>query len=96
MTHQDLKILAKDFVDGKVFLSTDPEEISRHFMVMMFIDAKELPNDLSAVFEYYAEAGPIGLNGKPLFMTARLLLKSDLDQLRIMVDNYKEMVKEWS
>ena len=64
-------------------------------MVMMFIEEKDLPVDLAAVCEYYSEAGPLALNGKPLFTSARMIIKSDLDQLRLLVAQYEEAIKEW-
>ena len=96
MIYQDLKKLAKDLVDGKVFLSSDPKEIQMCFMVLLFADSKDIPPDLAAVYEYYSEAGPMACNGKPMFMSARLLVKNDMDQLRLLVDQYKEMVNGWA
>ena len=95
-TTQQLKTISKDIVDNKIFISLDPEEIQMCFMVLMFAKEGDIPSDTVAVFEYYDKAGPRSCNGKPMFLSAAFLSKEEMGLVRMYVEEYQTMIKNWA
>ena len=46
-------------------------------------------NSIGMVYEYLSKAGPMGLNGGPLFMSLRLLNKEDSQKVWEYYEKYK-------
>jgi len=81
-TKKELKKLAEDIFDGRVFgtweLRKGEEKlIPMIFMVVAFAPGK-IPKDTVHLFEYMENAMPRGVNGKPMFMSCRILTKKEL------------------
>lgn len=144
---KDLKQIAKDLYDGKIFSDrhlSKNESVENYFMILAFIypqkpkpptyesedntlsvnrdnrlydllerekdqkiyeeKIKEYPkeveefkkylNNIGFIFEYMDKAGPMSLNGKPLFLSANILNKEDTEKMLSFYNTYKELRKE--
>ena len=93
----ELKKIAADIYNGKIFTDrfvNSPSDTLMIFMPLLFLQGdahKDFFDDLGMIFEYYSEAGPRGINGYPIFMSARKLSKSDSDRMIVFYDEYKAM-----
>lgn len=96
-TLEELKQIAMDIYDQKVFIDRycRPEEIGMVFMPIIlgcFKDQdKEYLEDIGLIYEYYSEAGPRGINGKPTFTSLKLLSKGDTNIMFDYYNEYKEL-----
>jgi hypothetical protein len=48
-------------------------------------------NNIGLIYEYISNAGPMGINGKPIFMSCRFLTKEDTTKMFEYFDKYKEI-----
>lgn len=97
-TLEELKQIAMDIYDQKIFIDrycTSPEEVGMVFMVIMLGGLsdkdEEYRNDIGLIYEYYSEAGPRGINGKPCFTSLKLLSKADTTIMFDYYNEYKEL-----
>lgn len=82
MTREDLVAFARALYNAKIFTmyDCDNERAPLVFMPLMFGVLAEVPReklDMLVVYEYMTEAGPVIINGFPIFTSIRLMLKSD-------------------
>jgi hypothetical protein len=94
-TDEELKTIAKDLYAGKIFSDrhlSGPHEISMVFMILAFLDAEHIKkmqdDNIDFIYEYLDQAGPMAVNGKPTFLSARMLNK---DETTKMFDYYKKI-----
>ena len=85
-TDQEIRQLALDMADGRVFLTTDPHEIKLSFgMILIFLTGEYLRNleqrDIVAFYEYISDALPQSVNGLPMFMSASTLTRDEFNRL---------------
>jgi hypothetical protein len=102
-TELELKQLAIDLVEGKVFTSNHlcaegrEDMISSIFMPLALGALSGMPEEelkqLGMVYEYLDKAGPIAVNGFPTFMSCGLLTLNDA---RKMMDFSKEYLAKKS
>lgn len=97
-----LKTLAKQIVDGHVFTTwhlNRIEEVSRVFMLFVFLKPEHLKElidaDINFFFEELSKAGPMAVNGMPTFFSCQMLNRADEDRLRVFVKQYEDLIKEW-
>jgi hypothetical protein len=95
-TDQELKQLAIDIVDNKVFTDRHLRdgESTNVYMVFMpialgaFKDmTDEQKKGIGLLYEYYDKAGPRSFNGYPIFMSVQIL---SVDEYQIMVKHFEE------
>lgn len=92
-TKEELKQLAIDIVEGKVFGTwniENPSDMAMVFMVSIFMKKKDFPKDAVHFYEYMSEAGPRGVNGMPCFFSARVLNKKEAEILQPLINKYKK------
>ena len=100
----DLKQLAIDLAEGKVFSSSwilekYPEEEHARitkmvFMPLAFMEKKEVEEyfkDCAMIYEYLHKAGPRSVNGLPMFMSMGKITREEIEQLRDYLKRYLEM-----
>jgi hypothetical protein len=80
LTDDEIKELARDIVEDKVFTSgMCPQEMLG--MVFMPYGLGGMNNmdlaNVGAIVEHYAKAGERGINGYPMFMSCRVIHKDD-------------------
>ena len=100
MTDEELKVLAVDIVDRKVFGSwmvpkDQPSLIASIFIPLSIGAASKLPGNVDSLYEYLHRAMPISVNGYPAFFTFRFLTVEDRERLVPMIERYKSMKQEF-
>ena len=95
MTEQELRQLALDMVEGKVFGTWDLPEDHQHligniWMVLILGGADILTDDVAHVYEYLDKAGPRSVNGYPIFWSCRVLTKEDAKKLSPLIDKLEK------
>lgn len=99
LPEEKLKELGKDLWANNIFTSLHIRERDIHmassiFMPLIFLErTPECRADMDnwgMFFEYTDKAGPRSINGYPIFMSMRILTKTDTDK----VQKYYEDVKE--
>lgn len=86
LTDEGVKKLADDIYRGLVFTDRhvqNPDDISRVFLPLVLLkkeQIEELLADLPGmimIYEYMDKAGPMSINGMPIFYSLRLLDQED-------------------
>lgn len=95
MSPADIKQLAIDVVEGKVFGSwmIPPEDLDlleRIFMPLALAKTEELPDDISVVYEYRSKASGLAINGYSVFLSFHYLGQSDRELLVKEMDLYQK------
>lgn len=98
MTGQELKQLALDIADGKVFGSwMIPEEeqeavLPAVFMPLAFGASNNLGDEVCSLYGYYSDSKKQTVGGYPIFFDRmRVLTKSDLKILNPILEQLREM-----
>lgn len=93
MTNSELKKLAWDIADGKVFGSwmiTDEKYLPLVFLPLLF--GQEKFPEAASLYEYHAKAGPKKLpNGYPNFATCCFLTKDEVETIRPLIEQANQM-----
>lgn len=99
-TDQELKQIAADYYDGKIFSTTEMNgpnmvHLSMVFMPILLGAFKEESStkDVEWIYEYYDKAGPRGINGMPIFTSLRYLSRDEFKRMVDFFEMYKN-VKE--
>ncbi|MFV2014927.1 MAG: hypothetical protein ACC656_05845, partial [Candidatus Heimdallarchaeota archaeon] len=93
-----LKQIAVDLAEGKIFcdlqIDLERDNLDAIFMPLVFMSKEQRKNmiadGVSLLYEYYSEAGPRGVNGKPCFFSMRFLTKKEVD---VMLPEYLKYVE---
>ena len=96
-TDRELRQLAMDIVDGKVFGTWNFENeralndmLTSVFITLIFI-RQLLPENLGCVYEYLSEASERSVNGYPCFVNScRMLAKDDVPKLNELIVQLRE------
>ena len=77
-----IRRLARDVITGKAYLTIKTEEVGYSFGGFLTIAlpqmSKEYVDSIGAVWEFLSEAGPMAMNGRPMFLSARFVNKEDV------------------
>lgn len=99
----ELKQLAMDLYDGKIFCDRQVKNQSDLSMVFMpivfgaFADkTEEEVNDIGLIFEYMDKAMPRGINGMPCFGSCRILPKSETEKMFKFFEDYKALKESFA
>lgn len=102
--YSELKKIAVDLAEGHIFSNLHLGEHNKHmmqsvFMVMIFLDEKSRKDmeekEIVFVYEYMSQAGPMAINGLPVFMSMRMMGKEDFHDMWIEYDKYVQMRTEF-
>lgn len=85
-TDKELRQLALDIAEGKVFLTSDPREIRLSFSLLVACmgedTRKEMERlDVVAFYEEMKQAGLERVNGLPIFYSARIVTRGEMKRL---------------
>ena len=101
MTSKELKRLALDMAQGKVFASlfvTDPSLLSMIFLPLALMSKEHreewLALEPSFVFEYYDKAGPRGINGYPIFWSCGTVFESQSEEFAGYLEHYQKQLQK--
>jgi hypothetical protein len=92
-TKKELKQLAMDIIDDKVFGTWNmhsPRDTYSVFMVTLFMKKKDIPKDVVHVYEYMDKAGRWSVNGMPTFFSCNFLIKKEVAILHPYLNKYKK------
>lgn len=101
-SEEELKKLAQEIVDGKVFTDRDMRKGDQQggFMLqMIFMPLALMENvgafvaDAGLLYEYWDQAGPRSINGYPMFFSVRKIIRKDMPALEHYVKFYWEAKK---
>jgi hypothetical protein len=99
-TDREIRELARDWMEGRIFTSDDFEaangtEFGMIFMPLFFADRATLDdliaNEIALFYEYLTEAGPRSINGYPSFSSVRFLNRADHGRLREAAKQYRKL-----
>lgn len=97
LTDEEIKKLADDIYKGLVFTDRhiqNPDDISRVFMPLVLLKEEQI-EELKAespgmIYEYMDKAGPMSINGMPMFCSFRFLSQEDAKKVN---DKYLQIKK---
>ncbi len=96
-TEKDLKQIAVDLAEGKIFSNfhlRDQNDLTGTFMVMLFMEPDQLKKladeEIMFIYEYMDKANPLSVNGMPTFFSMHYMNKYDF---AIMYNEYQRYVK---
>lgn len=101
-TREELKQVAMDYVDCKIFTNFhlrpgDEDMIGSVFMPLLFMSLWDYnPDQIKLVYEYYDKQEQRSINGYPIFMSMRLMSKEDFEPFKEFVDKYQKVKKEFA
>jgi hypothetical protein len=91
LTDEEVTALARDLVKDRIFMSDQLRKheqnlLSSIFMPLVFMKPKDVrkmvDGDLAVLYEYFKEAGPRSINGRPMFFSMRWLNQADYARVR--------------
>jgi hypothetical protein len=105
--HEELKQIAMDLVDGKIFSDRHLGESNQSMLGSVFMPivlgafSKMTEEELkegkvSFIYEYLSEAGPMAVNGMPTFFSMRVLNKEETEIMFEYHDKYASLKEEFN
>ena len=102
-TDAELKQIAMDLYDGKIFSDRHLKNMEDAQMVFMPIALGAFSNateeemkDLGMIYEYLSEAGPRSVNGMPCFMSFQMLTRAESEKTFDHYEAYKKLKEEFT
>jgi hypothetical protein len=102
-TKEELKQLAMDIVEGRVFGTwnlSKQEEIAMSFMALLFAGPEQaqsaIDREVVHIYEYLDKAEPRYVNGKPIFFSHHELTKQEIEVLNPLIDRLQKMREEFA
>lgn len=102
LTDEEIKKLADDIYKGIVFTDRhiqNPGDISGVFMLLALLSEEQIEafkaNMPGMIYEYMDKAGPMAINGMPMFLSLRFLSQEDakkVDEKYLQIKNAVEKV----
>ena len=101
LTEEEIKKLADDMYRGLVFTDRhiqNPDDISRVFMPLALLEKEQIEElkvkDPGMVYEYMDKAGPMAIDGMPMFCSFRFLNQEDEKKVYEKYIQIKEVIEK--
>lgn len=102
-TDDELKNIAKDLVEGKIFTDRhiqDPKDVMLVFEVLAFLTDEQNKDfqeaiksgEIALIYEYMDKAAPRSVNGMPIFFSCRTLTKDETEKVFEIAEDIKKAV----
>lgn len=97
MTEAELKVLAIDVVEGRVFGSWMLSEQDQHLLAAIFLPfafpgaTGKLPDNVWGLYEYLDKAKKQKVREYPAFVTCKFLTQTDCEALNPMIRKYADL-----
>jgi hypothetical protein len=100
----ELRQLAVDYYDGKVFSDRHIPEHEKHLISAVFMPLalgalseydQETTKQISMLYEYIDQAGPRGINGMPIFGSVRILWADEAEKMLKYFEEYKAIKEQF-
>ncbi len=102
ISDEEVKKIAEDIYKGLIFTDrhiSNPNDLTSVFMVLMFMEEKDINrfknNPPGLIYEYMDKAGPMTINGNPIFMSMQLLSKEDGERVIKHYTGIKDIVENF-
>ena len=100
MDSKEIRQLAKDVCEGKVFGTWNISEGETNNIPLVFIpialmEKGSIPEGAVHVYEYFDKAGPRSINGMPIFFSCHFLFKEDAELLLKLIRAYQKKQAEF-
>ena len=95
MDSKQIKQLAVDIVDGKVFVAQDKKTFVA-FQVPLIFAKIENPEEIVFIYEYISSASPVSINGMPSFLSFRIFKKENFEEFEKYYKQYLEFKKNFT
>ena len=104
LTDAELKQLAQDVFNNKVFTTAQMEKFEMDNLGMVFMPLlmmnKEQRDELVKekpymLYGYMSQASPLACNGLPMFMSFKYLTKSEATKLKKFYKEFENLMKGW-
>jgi hypothetical protein len=98
---EELKQLALDIADGKVFGSwmTKQDEVSLCFVPLNMLSNEQrqemIDKEITVIYEYLDKACQRGINGLPMFLSFHQLTRHEAEALQPMIDTLRKQREEF-
>lgn len=94
-TDEELNDLAKSVALGQVFITNNEDGIRNAFGgLLIFSDfTEEEAQQIGAMYEEYAKAGPRSINGYPFFFSASFVHVDDLPKLSALIEEKQKALE---
>jgi hypothetical protein len=89
LSEAEVKQLAVDVVDGRIFLSNNPEAVRSAWAVPLAFMTDPIPRDCGGFFEEVSRAGARSINGYPTFFSFKMLHNDDLEPVLAAIEAYQ-------
>lgn len=97
MTDEEIKKLAEDMYKGLIFTDGHVdrrEEIAMVFMPLSLMGKDDIENltknSPGMIYEYIDKAGPMAINGMPIFLSFRMV---NMEDTKKVIDCYNKIIK---
>ncbi len=98
LTEDDMRTLARDWVEGRIFTHADIKEPDMMRSVFMLVGLGGLgdidTSQIGMIYEHLSHAGPLSINGYPMFMSLRIVHKQDMKPLFEMYQKIESAIQE--
>ena len=78
MSHEEITALARQIIQNEIWMATDPQVVKNSFLMASLVG---VPYMTGAVWAPLADAGPMSVNGLPVFFTAHYVHFEDMQFL---------------
>lgn len=97
-SNDELKSIAQGLLSGTIFSVQSYQGIRTHFMPIAFGALSDLSEDerkdIGLIYEYMDKAGPLAVNGKPCFMSFRILSVADTEKVMEYMQKIEKALDE--
>ena len=97
MTDDEIKKLAEDMYKGIVFTDRHlerREDIQSVFAVLNLMDEKQIDilrkNSPGMIYEYMDKAGPVAVNGRPIFFSFKM---ASVEDAKKIIERYNNIIE---
>lgn len=100
-TNDELRTIALDFYKGLIFSdkhlsSKEIDMLPKIFMPLIFLSEKqrEEMKNVGLIYEYNSKAGPMGINGYPIFSSMNCLTKEETKKMIQYYEKFEKVMLE--
>ena len=101
LTDEEIKKLADDIYKGLIFTDRhvqNPDDISRVFIPLVLLEKEQIEElkveDPGMIYEYMDKAGPMSIDGMPMFCSFRFLSQEDAKKVNEKYRQIKEAIEK--
>lgn len=89
----ELNQLIRDVHAGRVFIANKPDVVRCAFgTLLVFMDSKDMPDNVGAIYEYLDQAGPRSINDYPFFLSGRFVAVEDVPKIAAGLERIKQAI----